>query len=620
MNSFLELYLSEHLTRFRTREINIGGVKLGGDNPIRIQSMTNTDTNDISSTVLQCIQLSDAGCELVRITAQGEREARNLALIKDQLAKKGYRVPLIADIHFNPKAAEIAAAIVDKVRINPGNYLDRITPGKYKFTDKEYKLELEHIAERISPLLHICKQEGTAIRIGSNHGSLGKRIMNHYGDTPRGMVESAMEFARICESAGFRNLVISMKSSNVRVMVQATRLLVHQMLQEGLDFPIHLGVTEAGEGEDGILKSSAGIGALLEDGIGDTIRVSLTGDPLKEIPVAKEIVGRYNFRYRMSDIGMGETGDGSQETEDVRQELEDGKQENFETSCGSTLDTRHPIPGTQHSVPNTLHSALSTQHSVPSGNSLNDCYFKDVDPFSYRKRVSIAVGRMGGNEPVQVISGSFKSAGLMDEAGRQCEILPTGDLDKLYISNGNVRETRLSSFLPPVNNDLHPILITKDYSTNNLLHFQVNAAIDFGALLIDGLGDGIWPRAPKIDTEIVNRTAFGILQATRTRITRTEFISCPSCGRTLFDIESALNKVKAVTCHLRGLKIAVMGCIVNGPGEMADADYGYVGAGKGRITLYKGMNVIRKNIPEDEAIPALVELIKQSGDWKEVAS
>jgi len=377
--------------------------------------------------------------------------------------------------------------------------------------------------------------------------------MSRYGDTPKGMVESALEFARICDTEGFRNLVLSMKSSNVRVMVQATRMLVHDMILENLDFPLHLGVTEAGDGEDGTIKSAAGIGALLEDGIGDTIRVSLTGDPVREIPVAREIVRRYSFTISHDQIITSES---------------------------------DPYPGV-------------------------------IDPFSYRKRESIAVGNIGGKQPVQVIAGEKETACLMDETNSVTGTVSEEDLSKTFIARGSAREMRLASLALVANNDPRPLLITNNYSTDNLLKFQVNAAIDFGALLIDGLGDAIWPNDPNLDAETINRTAFGILQATRSRITRTEFISCPSCGRTHFDIESTLNLVKAATGHLKGIKIAVMGCIVNGPGEMADADYGYVGAGKGLITLYKGKEVVKRSIPENEAIPALLDLIRQSGDWKE---
>ncbi len=553
VNTFQNLYFSSHRIRFRTLEINIGGIALGGLNPIRIQSMTNTDTNDIGATVAQAIQLADAGCEYVRITAQGEREARNLALVRKELRAKGYSTPLIADIHFNPRAAEIAAGIVEKVRINPGNYVDKKAGHPFEFTDKEYVLELERMAECIQPLLSICKQNGTAIRIGSNHGSLSNRIKNRYGDTPEGMVESAMEFARICSSSGFHNLVLSMKSSNVRVMVQASRLLVHRMMQENMDFPLHLGVTEAGDGEDGIIKSAAGIGALLEDGIGDTIRVSLTGDPLKEIPVAKAIAERYNSGNQQNELpGSGQTGK----------------------------------PGI-------------------------------IDPFSYCKRKSIAVGSIGGHNLVQVLSHTDGLTSISDENNSLTGVVSEQELINMTVIDGNPKQMRLSALQLMEKRDSSPIILKNTYTGTDLLHFQVNSAIDFGALLIDGIGEAILPITPAIEPAIINRAAFSILQATRTRITRTEFISCPSCGRTLFDIENTLNQVREKTGHLKGLKIAVMGCIVNGPGEMADADYGYVGARKGKITLYKGKEVVRKNIPEADALEELLELIRISGDWKE---
>jgi (E)-4-hydroxy-3-methylbut-2-enyl-diphosphate synthase len=527
----------------------IGNLPLGGNNPIRIQSMTNTDTNDIVSTARQCIDLANAGCELVRITTQGEREARNLSLIRKEIREKGYSFPLIADIHFNPKVAELAASLVEKVRINPGNYIDRNTPGKFDFTDAEYDLELESIASRLRPLLQICSQNGTAIRIGSNHGSLSNRIMSRYGDTPEGMAESALEFARICKDYGFFNLVLSMKSSNVKVMVHATRLLAQKMLLENMDFPLHLGVTEAGDGEDGILKSAAGIGALLEDGIGDTIRVSLTGDPLKEIPVALEIVSRFNASHQA-------------------------------------------YPGSR-----LVRSSQQVTRLVPSAR--------------YQSR---PVNSIGGSNPVQVLSSTNKGAFILDEHCVPSGMISQEDLDKLKIFSGtsiiktqDIRGAEITA----------PILLSNRYETSSPLSFQVNAAIDAGTHLIDGYGDAIMLSAPGINQEIVHRTAFGILQATRARITRTEYISCPSCGRTLFDIEETLAKVKAATGHLKGLKIAVMGCIVNGPGEMADADFGYVGAGKGKVTLYQGKEIVQKSLPESEAIQALVALIREAGRWNE---
>jgi (E)-4-hydroxy-3-methylbut-2-enyl-diphosphate synthase len=534
-------------SRYISGIVNIGDLALGGQYPIRVQSMTNTDTNDIDATVGQCIRLADAGCEMIRITAQGITEAHNLALIKKELRTKGFRVPLIADIHFNPHAAEIAAEIVEKVRINPGNYADKRDSATI-ISIKSYDDELERIAQRLRPLLHICKQNGTAIRIGTNHGSLSGRIMDRYGDTPEGMVESALEFGRICLDEGFSNVVFSMKSSNVRIMVQSTRLLAQKMMTEGMAFPIHLGVTEAGDGADGIIKSAAGIGTLLEEGIGDTIRVSLTGAPEIEIPVALAITERYNTARKQFN------------------------QDNSEQVI--TVNTH------------------------------------------FTKRQTIAVSGIGGQYPVGVIAEKSGIPFLVDEHFSTIGMLPEHNLLMTHIIEGNAAEMKVQAE-NLYNEDSKPLILKSNFAGNDLLHFQVDSAIDFGSLLIDGYGDAIWPVAPAFPPETVNATAFAILQATRARITRTEYISCPSCGRTLFDIEKILQQVKVSTQHLKGLKIAVMGCIVNGPGEMADADYGYVGAGKGNITLYKGKDVAFKNIPQSEAIDRLIELIKQSGDWKE---
>ncbi len=508
--------------------------------------MTNTDTNDIQATIAQSIRLVNTGCELVRITAQGITEANNLALIKKGLRSKGIAIPLIADIHFNPRAAEIAAGFVEKVRINPGNYSDKRNSNK-TFTAKDYEEELERISERLHPLITICKQNGTAIRIGTNHGSLSARIMDRYGDTPDGMAESALEFGRMCQHEGFHNVVFSMKSSNVRVMVQSTRLLVQKMQMEGMDFPIHLGVTEAGDGEDGIIKSAAGIGALLEEGIGDTIRVSLTGAPEIEIPVALAITERYNASRK--------------------------------------------------------HVKLINNTQVQTSDMV-------------MRRETIAVSGIGGKYPVGVIAEKEGAICLVDEHLKVVGSLPEHNLPLITLAEGNAAEMRKQLFERNADSK-KPVILKNKYKTSELLRFQIDSAIDFGSLLIDGKGDAIWPVAPNIPHEIVNHAAFAILQATRARITRTEFISCPSCGRTLFDIESTLQQVKAATQHLKGLKIAVMGCIVNGPGEMVDADYGYVGAGPGNVTLYKGKDIAYKNIPQIEAIPLLIELIKQSGDWKE---
>ena len=524
---------------------------MGGSFPIRIQSMTSTNTMDTKATVEQAIRMIKAGCEYVRITAPGIREAENLAVIKRKIRQLGFRTPLIADIHFNPKAAEVAAHFVEKVRINPGNYADRKLKPGFSFTEKEYAEELERIRERLNPLLAICREYGTVLRIGVNHGSLSERIMSRYGDTPEGMVQSALEFINLCRDSGFHNLVLSMKSSNVLVMVQATRLLVSRMIDENMDYPIHLGVTEAGDGEDGRIISAAGIGALLQDGIGDTIRVSLTEDPEFEIPVARAILSRYNHL---------------------------------------------PVKET---LQQTMEGAAFTH-----------------DPFSYRKRISTAANAIGGNNPAAVLLSSPVGPVQVDEHETET---PIEDLKLFKIVGGDIRTIRQCIANMEMEQDFRPVIIHKAYPTDDIERFQVNSAIDCGSLLIDGIGDGLWLEAgPDISRETIQRTAFAILQATRTRITRTSFIACPSCGRTQFNIQGALREIKARTGHLAGLKIAVMGCIVNGPGEMADADYGYVGAGKGRISLYKGREVIRKNIPEDEAVDALIALIKKNGDWKEL--
>ncbi len=533
-------------SKYISEIIHIGYLPLGGQSPIRVQSMTNTNTNDIEASVAQCIRLVNAGCEMVRLTAQGITEAKNLSLIKKGLHQKGIHVPLIADIHFNPRAAEIAAAIVEKVRINPGNYTDKRN-SEILLSEKGYDEELFRIAERLRPLLLVCKQHGTAIRIGTNHGSLSSRIMNRYGDTPEGMVESALEFGRICFQEGFRDVVFSMKSSNVRIMVQSTRLLVQKMMAEGMNFPVHLGVTEAGNGEDGIIKSAAGIGTLLEDGIGDTIRVSLTGDPETEIPVALAITERYNAARQQSG------------------------------------------------------------NKKPEPNSFG----------LFAKRETIAVSGIGGKYPTAVIAMKSDTNCIVDEHYATIGSLPETNLKNVAILEGDASEIK-KQLLSIDESGKKPLILKNAYNTDNLLRFQVDASIDFGSLLIDGIGNAIWPVALNISPEIVNNTAFAILQATRARITRTEYISCPSCGRTLFDIEKALQQVKSATRHLKGLKIAVMGCIVNGPGEMADADYGYVGAGQGKVSLYKGKEIAHKNISQEEAITKLIELIKISGDWKEV--
>ncbi len=557
---------------YSSRIIHIGRLQLGDDQPIRLQSMTSTNTLDTNATVEQAIRMIDAGCEMVRITAPGLKEAAHLQLIKEELKKRGISVPLIADIHFNPGAAEIAARIVEKVRINPGNYIDKKS-GRIDYTEAEYNEELERIAGRLLPLLKICKQHGTAIRIGTNHGSLSQRIVSRYGDTPEGMVQSALEFTRICSNYGFHNLVLSMKSSNVRVMVNAYRMLAKKLTAEGLNYPLHLGVTEAGDGEDGRLKSIAGIGALLARGIGDTIRVSLTEDPEFELPVAKSIVERFH-----------KTSDNNQVIRYIRPDL-----------------------------------------------SIN----REI---KQEKIASVATGNIGGKNPPAVLLKRGNAYFIADEKGGTNPVtLPFLEVDSKNIdqdltdivaklrSDANVvlLSSAGSSSIRKLINKMHDsglknqLILKSAISKKGIDDFIVENSLNPGNLLLDGLGDGICVETNGIAEEEAIRIGFGLLQATRMRVSRTEFIACPSCGRTLFNIQEALQQVKARTSHLKGLKIAVMGCIVNGPGEMADADYGYVGAGNGKVTLYKGKEPVRRGIAETDAVDVLIELIKENGDWKE---
>ncbi|MEI6694958.1 MAG: (E)-4-hydroxy-3-methylbut-2-enyl-diphosphate synthase [Bacteroidota bacterium] len=581
--------------RFITKVVQIGNTPMGGDYPVRIQSMCSTDTMDTMATVAQAIRMIEAGCEYVRITAPGIKEAENLGNIKNELQKRGYFTPLIADIHFNPNAAEVAAAIVEKVRINPGNYIDRVT-AKFDFTDEEYQTELKRIAERFFPLIEICKQHQTAIRIGTNHGSLSNRIVNRYGDTPQGMMESAMEFIRICNGFDFHNLVLSMKSSNIKVMIASTRLLVANMVAEGMNYPIHLGVTEAGDAEDGRIKSAAGIGALLADGIGDTIRVSLTEDPEIEIPVARKIVDFYKAN-----------------------------------------------------APCTFNDNLSPDFPV--------------NPYQYGRRFSAVVDRIGGSLPVIIVGNDVQLKADYSTGENKIknnlsnlEFNLHPDCEQLA-DNINFQQIQFIQF-PRIHSDFSnpdcvngiknnkklvfitafegegmkterlffahllkagietPVIVRKVYNTKDKEAFQMRAAADYAALLADGFCDGIWIENPHFSAVSIVETSFALLQASGVRISKTEFIACPSCGRTQFNIQQALKTIKSKTSHLKGLKIAVMGCIVNGPGEMADAHYGYVGSGNGNITLYKGKSVVAKNIPENEAVEKLIALIKLNGDWK----
>ena len=553
--------------------VRVGNLCIGSDFPVRVQSMANTDTNDTQACIEQALRIAGAGGELVRFTAQGRKEAENLKKIKEGLRSRGCHVPLVADIHFNPEAAFLAAAIVEKVRINPGNFIDKRADFTYiDYTEEEYRNELARLREKLVRLIGICKEYGTALRIGVNHGSLSDRIMSRYGDTPAGMVESAMEFGRICLEEGFDQVVFSMKSSNVRVMVQAYRLLVRGMDAEGMAFPLHLGVTEAGDGEDARVKSAAGIGALLADGLGDTIRVSLTEPPENEIPVARKLTAYF----------AGE------------------------------------------------------EKAIPIADGMN------YSPYEYRQRKSEKSGNIGGGQPPVVVVRAgqerfdalepkpdyfwndgdvllWTAMGPKDLSGDCIRLLRNEPEQVIVLEPGSLHEQR-AFFLRLMSEGLNnPVIIKRTYAEDDLETLQLKAAADVGPLFLDGFGDGIWieNKNDTITPEQISSLSFAILQAARVRVSRTEYIACPGCGRTLFHLTETLARVRAVTSHLRGLKIGVMGCIVNGPGEMADADYGYVGAGPGKITLYKGKDVVKRNIPQDQALEELVSLLKKEGVWIE---
>ena len=626
-------------SRFLTREVMVGNVGIGGNNPIRIQSMTTTDTMDTKATVEQAIRMIEAGCEIVRITAPSKKEAENLANIKAELTSRGYDTPLVADIHFTPNAAEIAATIVEKVRVNPGNYADKKKFEEIEYTDESYRAELQRIRERFLPLVRICKAHGTAMRIGTNHGSLSDRIMSRYGDTPLGMVESALEFLRICREEDYHDIVLSMKSSNTQVVVEAYRLLVNKMMAEGMNYPLHLGVTEAGDGEDGRIKSAVGIGTLLEDGLGDTIRVSLTEEPEYEIPVAQELVKRYAGREKHDPV--------KEITENPINPFEYYQRKTTEllNIGGKNVPVVMADFCLKEKITPASFFALGYNYSVPLdkwniADAACDYVFlgdkvldfevpgtlglvynyktwkvhKDKSyPFlSAKEYLSEKV--LSGKLNVVYVTLPEMSDELMDKlkADRTAVLM----IDT-YNAHGMAEQRRL--FIELMNNHCEiPVIIGRAYGNLTTTQLQLQAATDMGALLIDGLGDGLFIAAENCGSDkMINDTAFGILQATRTRISKTEYISCPSCGRTLFDLQETTAKIRAVTAHLKGVKIGIMGCIVNGPGEMADADYGYVGTGVGKITLYKEKEVVKRNIPEAEAVDSLIALIKEHGDWVE---
>lgn len=633
-------------SRRETVEVNVGEVPMGAHHPIRVQSMTTVDTMDTQGSVEQAIRMVEAGCEYVRITAPSIKEAQNLERIRKELHQRGYRVPLVADIHFTPNAAELAARLVEKVRINPGNYVDKKRFEQIDYTEDAYQAELDRIRQKFTPLVKICKEYGTAMRIGTNHGSLSDRIMSRYGDTPLGMVESALEFLRICEDLNYYNIVLSMKSSNPQVMVQAYRLLVQKLDAEGLKpYPLHLGVTEAGEGEDGRIKSAVGIGTLLEDGLGDTIRVSLTEAPEAEIPVARKLVDRYKDRAGHAPIPP------------VGQYPIDPFSYTRRNTCETVNIGGQHVPrviadfsGKGTLAPASLfavgyHYAVALDKWNITDLACDYVYTGDqrVDfaipgtlglIYDYRtwKECSDQEERVYPLIEAELLSQSmplspqlnFVRATLADVRSDLLGVLRGNSTFVLVVettnAHGMAEQRKLITDLIEAGLQT-PVIIRRSYSGLDAESFQLYAATDLGGLLLDGMGDGIMISAESCGGDkLVNETAFNILQATRTRISKTEYISCPSCGRTLFDLQETTAKIRARTFHLKGIKIGIMGCIVNGPGEMADADYGYVGSGPGRITLYKGKEVVKRNVPSAQAVDELIEIIRGDGKWIEAPS
>ena len=625
-------------SRRETIEVKIGDVAMGGNNPIRVQSMTTIDTMDTKGSVEQSIRMIESGCEYVRITAPSIKEARNLENIKKELRSRGYTTPLIADIHFTPNAAELAARIVEKVRVNPGNYADKKRFESIEYTEDSYQRELERIREKFVPLVKISKEYGTAMRIGTNHGSLSDRIMSRFGDTPLGMVESALEFLRICDDYNYHQIVLSMKASNTRVMVQAYRLLVQKLNEEGLKpYPLHLGVTEAGEGEDGRIKSSVGIGTLLEDGLGDTVRVSLTEEPEFEAPVAKALIDRYTSRNNHAPITSTKTI--PTDPYHYQRRL-----------------TEEVLNFGGQNVPRVI-ADMSDHDAVDIKDLRNLGHFYLPEPDKWRMNDLGADYIYTGNNPVNFMlpnglkeimdlstwtkltdqSRSFPMM-TMEEFTPISRVIDTTvflrinvkDLALIQHLDGHdnlvlVLETTNDHAMPSIRRFIFelmvkginlPIVIHRQYTVSRDEDLQINASTDMGGLLVDGLGDGVM-LSSNLSDKTDNNTAFGILQAARTRMTKTEYISCPSCGRTLFDLQETTAMIRKRTDHLKGVKIGIMGCIVNGPGEMADADYGYVGSGKGKITLYKGQEVVKRGVPSAEAVDELIEIIKADGNWVE---
>lgn len=636
--------------RRSTIPVQIGDVMMGSDFPIRIQSMTTVDTMDTEGSIEQSIRMIEAGCELVRITAPSVKEAQNLALIRQGLRARGYHTPLVADIHFTPNAAELAARIVEKVRINPGNYADKKRFETISYSDASYASELERIRDKFLPLVKICKEYGTAMRIGTNHGSLSDRILSRYGDTPLGMVESALEFIRICEDEGYYNLVISMKASNTQVMVEAYRLLVKRLDSDQFKpYPLHLGVTEAGEGEDGRIKSAVGIGTLLEDGLGDTVRVSLTEDPEFEIPVARALVDRYQhraaqagfipamqglepgfdspihpfFHQRRNSLEIGNFGGhqvprvladfsslSSIQIEDLKSighfYLPEPDKWAMNDLGADYLYTGGQTP--DFMLPNGLKLVLDAQTWLEKPASLRAHPLFDLPAFEQISKRDAELNFLRISAP-----------DLIQDAARWNFLNQEKVVLLLYSHNAHQMAELRRAFFALIQAGVQvPMVLHLNYPNASKDELSLFTATDAGGLLVDGLGDGLMlsVEARNEGLAFANATAFGTLQAARARISKTEYISCPSCGRTLFDLQETTAKIRKVTDHLKGIKIGIMGCIVNGPGEMADADYGYVGIGKDKIALYRGQEVVKKSVHADQAVDELINLIKEDGNWR----
>jgi len=616
-------------TRFKTHKVFIGKIPLGDTEPVRIQSMTNTDTNDVEATVNQIIEIAESGADYVRLTVQTSKVAEKLKEIKKLLKSKGYDIPLIADIHFSPKAAEAAAKIVEKIRINPGNYADLKQFKHIEYTDDEYAKEVENLKTNFVPLLKICKAHRTTIRIGTNHGSLSDRILSRYGDTPEGMTEATMEFLRICKAENFNDAVISMKASNPLVMIYANRYLVQQMQKEGMNFPLHLGVTEAGNELEGRIKSAIGIGTLLADGIGDTIRVSLTEAPANEIPAAKQIAEIFKpEKFKNLQIKFNINFDNRKFTEYNKREssailnIGGGNLPVVIADISKNISSENvENSGFIFDKPNNKFSKtdLSADYLFVGNNEFN-YNLPDTSKTIFRKTIS----GVNGLNLISYKNISFSNDTNIKTAFVQLEVDDVNELlfDKLKKMPNSIFVLNLTNVVSAVHfgrafflklekeTIKNPVILQYDFKKIN--NYEIlKASAEIGALFIDGFGDGIMISGGENDISKANELSFGILQACRTRISKTEYISCPSCGRTLFNLEETTAKIKAKTANLKGVKIAIMGCVVNGLGEMADADYGYVGTGTGKVTLYKNKEVIRRNIPENEAPDILLQLIEQ---------